>query len=119
MSKRTNLTLLFVLVLLTSVAASARARLSPYAFSLRFGHALTSAASDREQDGLAGPVRRVKTETAKIAVKNGKPVEGARAVLETTTRRATALTTHTSSPRAERSRAKRSISTTTRATWSR
>src|SRR3982751_1814916 len=42
-------------------------------------------ASDREQDGLAGPVRRVKTETAKIAVKNGKPVEGARAVLETTT----------------------------------
>lgn len=47
-------------------------------------HALR-AANDREQDGLNGPVRRVKTETAKIAVKNGKPVEGPRAVLETIT----------------------------------
>jgi periplasmic protein TonB len=45
-------------------------------------HAL-SAANDREQDGLNGPVRRVKTETAKISVKNGRPVEGPRAVLET------------------------------------
>jgi TonB family protein len=84
MSKRTNLTLLFVLVLCSSVAASARIRLSPSAFYLRFGHTLPTA-SDREQDGLAGPVRRVKTETAKISVKNGKPVEGARVVLETTT----------------------------------
>jgi TonB family protein len=41
--------------------------------------------TEREQDGLAGPVRRVKTETAKITVKGGQPVEGARAVLETTT----------------------------------
>ena len=48
--------------------------------------ALASAGStEREQDGLSGPVRRVKTETAKITVKGGKPVEGARAVLETTT----------------------------------
>src|SRR5215212_2796752 len=50
----------------------------------RHAHA-SAAASDREQDGLSGPVRRVKTETTKISVKNGKPVEGARAVLETTT----------------------------------
>jgi TonB family protein len=41
--------------------------------------------TEREQDGLAGPVRRVKTETAKIAVKGGRPVEGPRVVLETTT----------------------------------
>jgi len=41
--------------------------------------------SEREQDGLAGPVRRVKTETAKITVKGGHPVEGPRVVLETTT----------------------------------
>jgi periplasmic protein TonB len=84
MSKRTNLTLLFVLVLCSFVIASAHARLSPSAFYARFGHSLATA-SDREQDGLAGPVRRVKTETAKISVKNGKPVEGARVVLETTT----------------------------------
>jgi TonB family protein len=41
--------------------------------------------TEREQDGLAGPVRRVKTETAKITVKGGQPFEGPRAVLETTT----------------------------------
>ncbi|MBC7930143.1 MAG: hypothetical protein H7Z38_06190, partial [Rubrivivax sp.] len=85
MSKRTNLTLLFVLLLSTAVTASARVRLSPSAFGSRFAHALVLGATDREQDGLNGPVRRVKTETAKIAVKSGKPVEGARAVLETTT----------------------------------
>jgi protein TonB len=43
------------------------------------------AANDREQDGLAGPVRRVKTETAKITAKNGRPVEGPRVLLETAT----------------------------------
>lgn len=41
--------------------------------------------NDREHDGLSGPVRRVRTETAKISTKAGKPVEGARAVLETAT----------------------------------
>jgi YD repeat-containing protein len=34
--------------------------------------------STREQDGLRGPVRRVRIETAKIEVKDGKPTEGAR-----------------------------------------
>lgn len=38
--------------------------------------------SEREQDGLNGPVRRVRTETAKLSNKNGKLVEGARATLE-------------------------------------
>jgi TonB family protein len=43
-----------------------------------------NALSDRENDGLVGPVRRVKTETAKITVnKNGQIVEGARVVIET------------------------------------
>lgn len=84
MSKRTNLSLLFVL--LFSIAATASAHiLSPTAFGFRFANAIVLAASDREQDGLNGPVRRVKTETAKIAVKGGKPIEGARVVLETTT----------------------------------
>lgn len=83
MLKRTSLALLSaVFVYAASAEVSAAAPL-PLLVARR-AHA-SAAASDREQDGLAGPVRRVKTETAKIAVKNGKPVEGARAVLETTT----------------------------------
>jgi protein TonB len=84
MSKRTNLTLLFVL-LLSPAAARAQAADATARLGFGFVRALVVGASDREQDGLSGPVRRVKTETAKITVKNGKPVEGARAVLETTT----------------------------------
>lgn len=38
--------------------------------------------SEREQDGLNGPVRRVRTETAKLSNKNGKLVEGQRVPLE-------------------------------------
>jgi protein TonB len=83
MSKRTNLTLLFVLLLSPAVRAQAAA--APARLGFGFARALVAAATDREQDGLSGPVRRVKTETTKITVKNGKPVEGARAVLETTT----------------------------------
>jgi protein TonB len=86
MSKRLNLTLL--LALLPVGAVSAEAGVPRDARLLRFGAAhgaLDAAATEREQDGLAGPVRRVKTETAKIAVKGGKPVEGERQVLETTT----------------------------------
>jgi protein TonB len=87
MSKRTNPTLPAILLLLLShaVGVSARVPVSRIAFGFRPAHAFGLAASEREQDGLAGPVRRVKTETAKITVKNGKPLEGARAVLETTT----------------------------------
>lgn len=42
----------------------------------------TATSSDREQDGFAGPVRRVKTEVSKLSNKSGKLVEGNRAVLE-------------------------------------
>ncbi|HEV2861233.1 MAG TPA: energy transducer TonB [Pyrinomonadaceae bacterium] len=82
MSKRTNLTLL--LVLLSPLTAGA-AGLTARAHRAYFASPTLSAASDREQDGLAGPVRRVKTETAKITVKNGQPAEAPRVVLETTT----------------------------------
>src|SRR5215813_3950468 len=41
--------------------------------------------SEREQDGLNGPVRRVRVETAKVSVKDGKLTEGSRAVREVTT----------------------------------
>jgi TonB family protein len=38
--------------------------------------------TDRERDGLLGPVRRVRTETVKLSNKGGKVVEGQRAVME-------------------------------------
>lgn len=41
--------------------------------------------TDRARDGLNGPVRRVRTETAKVLVKEGKIVEGPRVLLETAT----------------------------------
>src|ERR687894_532183 len=75
MLKMTKLVLLLIVVSLLHALASAAPTRSAYFAS----------ASDREQDGLSGPVRRVKTETAKITVKNGKPVEGPRVVLETAT----------------------------------
>jgi ketosteroid isomerase-like protein len=46
---------------------------------------LTPTANQREQDGLVGPVNRVRTETAKLSVRSGKLVEGARELLESTT----------------------------------
>ena len=82
MLKRTSLALLSAVFVYAAAAQTLGAAPVPL-LAARRAHAF--ATSDREQDGLAGPVRRVKTETAKIAVKNGKPVEGARAVLETTT----------------------------------
>jgi protein TonB len=86
MSKRVNLTLLSLVLLLSHAVASAAGVRPPTSFGLRAASApLPGATNEREQDGLAGPVRRVRTETAKISVKGGKPVEGARQVLETTT----------------------------------
>ncbi len=41
--------------------------------------------STKEQDGLLGSVRRVKTETAKIDLKDGRPVEGPPQLVEVTT----------------------------------
>ena len=41
--------------------------------------------SDRESDGLLGPVRRVTVESAKVTVKNGQPTEGTRVLRAVTT----------------------------------
>lgn len=38
--------------------------------------------TDRDRDGLVGPVRRVKTEMVKLSSKDGKVIEGQRVVLE-------------------------------------
>ena len=47
--------------------------------------AVTILDSNKEQDGLAGSVRRVTIQTAKLEVKQGRVVEGPLQVLEITT----------------------------------
>ena len=47
--------------------------------------AITVLDSTKEQDGLLGSVRRVKTETARIELKDGRPVEGPAQLVEITT----------------------------------
>ena len=47
--------------------------------------AITVLDSTKEQDGLLGSVRRVKTETAKIELKDGRTVEGSPQLVEITT----------------------------------
>jgi tetratricopeptide (TPR) repeat protein len=47
--------------------------------------AITVLDSTKEQDGLVGSVRRVKTETAKIELKDGRAVEGPAQLVEVTT----------------------------------
>jgi hypothetical protein len=46
---------------------------------------ITPLGSDKDQDGLSGPVNRVRTETAKLSSKSGKLIEGPRQLLESTT----------------------------------
>ena len=41
--------------------------------------------TNKEQDGLIGPVRRVRTERAELSTKSGKLIEGPRSLLSTTT----------------------------------
>ena len=85
MLNRNKLTALVLLAAVSSVSALAR-ETHAAARAFRFSPALARlAANDREQDGLSGPVRRVKTETAKLTVKAGRAVEGPRVVLETAT----------------------------------
>jgi YD repeat-containing protein len=47
--------------------------------------ALIPLSSDKDSDGLTGPVNRVRTETAKLFLKSGKLAEGPRELLESTT----------------------------------
>ncbi|HEX8772478.1 MAG TPA: hypothetical protein VF735_02665 [Pyrinomonadaceae bacterium] len=77
------------LILLACIAFSISFALS-YVWSQR-NHAavpagaLASAGSDKDQDGLTGPVNRVRTETARLSTKSGKVIEGRRELLEATT----------------------------------
>jgi TonB family protein len=83
MNRRTGLTLPLSLLLTAAAGTQAAPALttpSPAAVHRAGARALTD--TDRDRDGLAGPVRRVRTETAKLSNKGGKPVEGQRAVME-------------------------------------
>jgi TonB family protein len=84
MKRRINLTPLvafFVLVLVLPV--SARVNMSfPVGRQQVKLFSLLITDTDRDRDGLVGPVRRIKTEMAKLANKVGKVVEGQRVVLE-------------------------------------
>ena len=75
--------LLWIAVLTTGVRTQAQDITVPAAVSAR--PAISVLDSTKEQDGLVGSVRRVKTETAKIELKDGRPVEGTPQVVEITT----------------------------------
>lgn len=75
--------LLWTVIFMTSAPTEAQdAKLSAVASSRP---AITVLDSTKEQDGLVGSVRRVKTETAKIELKDGRPVEGPPQLVEVTT----------------------------------
>ncbi len=77
---------LFLLLLSVPCAAAAARTPSVLRLMLASAAAHTDATdTDRARDGLNGPVRRVRTETAKVLVKEGKIVESPRVVLETAT----------------------------------
>ena len=75
--------LLWIAVLTTGVRTHAQDITVPAAVSART--AISVLDSTKEQDGLVGSVRRVKTETARIELKDGRPVEGPPQLVEITT----------------------------------
>ncbi len=81
MSKQAMLVLLPSLLILSSgLATPTHGNLLLFNQQMPSAFILAGTNSDREQDGLMGPVRRVRTETAKITTKGGQPSEGARGV---------------------------------------
>jgi TonB family protein len=74
--------LLFALLFVAAACAGVRAQSAAPA---NVPVAAARAENDRDRDGLQGPVRRVRTENAKLVSKEGKLVEGARSVVETAT----------------------------------
>jgi hypothetical protein len=72
--------------------------------------------SNREQDGLEGPVRRVRVETAKMIVKAGNLVEGPKVESQLTIRSARRSMPLTTPWKAAPFRAKSVTATTTRET---
>ncbi|HEY0761060.1 MAG TPA: tetratricopeptide repeat protein [Pyrinomonadaceae bacterium] len=75
--------LLWIAVFMTCAPAKAQDVKLPAVVSSR--PAITVLDSTKDQDGLVGSVRRVKTETAKIELKEGRSVEGLPQLVEITT----------------------------------
>jgi len=75
--------LLFAFALISQAAFQANAQNSLSGAQPR--HSVSVLDSTKDQDGLVGSVRRVKTETAKVEIKEGQPVEGPLQILELTT----------------------------------
>jgi TonB family protein len=84
MKRRINLTLpVALLVAFSGLPASATTNLPAMTGNHRVSlFSYLNMETDRERDGLVGPVRRVRTETVKLSNKGGKIVEGQRAVME-------------------------------------
>jgi len=75
--------LLWTAVLTIGVPSQAQEITVPASVSVR--PAISVLDSTKEQDGLLGSVRRVKTETAKIELKDGRAIEGPAQLVEVTT----------------------------------
>lgn len=72
--------LLILLIALCSFAYTSTAQTNATATPVAGG-----TSGSREQDGLKGPVRRVRVETANIVTRNGKPVELPKSLVEVST----------------------------------
>jgi TonB family protein len=78
-----NFTLVVVSTLVFSAGISAQNNLTAKVNNFQPQPVSAPVESDRTKDGLAGPVRRVRTEVAKLLNANGRPMEDKRVVLET------------------------------------
>lgn len=74
-------TLITIALAAFSTSALAQSNLTAKANALQPAPAI-AVESDRVRDGLLGPVRRVRTEVAKLTNQNGKMLEGKHAILE-------------------------------------
>ncbi len=81
---RSSIVLAFVTLLLPPVASNVVVRAQDKATVNPTSISVSAAVSNREQDGLSGPVRRVRTQIAKITTEAGKPVETPRLLLGVT-----------------------------------
>jgi TonB family protein len=83
MSKRTTTVGSVAFTLLALSSAVSAQNLTAKARSIQPQPVIAVAESDRTRDGLVGPVRRVRTETAKLSNESGKQTESKRVTLET------------------------------------
>jgi len=76
------LTLSVVALLFASATVFAQSNLTAKANALQPAPSIPAVESDRVRDGLVGPVRRVRTEIAKLSNQTGKTLEGKHTILE-------------------------------------